>query len=195
MARSIDQAKRTEAFRLWCRTRDLAGIGVELDISLPTLRKWKLEDQWEAKLKDLGAAFAQEALTLQRMHESLVFRDLWGDIKKCEVLEAKVAEAVLIEGVRPKTWGEVIQTMKFVRDVKASIHERLGAGVRGNAPPEAAGADKMPLTEEDREKLSSMMKLVNKETTPPPPSMIGTKATPAVAPEDLPPEAVSEVPQ
>lgn len=121
MPRPPQIEKRQAAFNLYLKCRNLLQVSRELDIPAATLHVWKRDGQWDEKILNQQQLLSHYQGVLQKAQENLQIDSQITELKLLEFLEAKVAELLLSENVRPTSWKDVLITIDFVTKQKRLI--------------------------------------------------------------------------
>jgi transposase-like protein len=185
MSKLSDPRKREEAFALYCRYRDMDLVASEFDVTTQTVYNWRREDKWDAKLNDLTTRFSGMMSVLQRAEKDLIVADWFSELRLLEFLELQAGQAIAIDGLRPKTWNESLNTLKFVMERKDKLFER--AKRKTFPPPESSDqpSEEEGISEEQQKAIDEMLRLV--QHTPPDPNPVDsvTGVTPDPEPEEV----------
>jgi len=120
-SRKGDLARRSEAFKLFCRYGNKAEVARRLDVSPATVYGWARSDRWverSAKIRDrlkIHLEFLREAA------DDEIAKLLVADIEFLEYLQSVVSESLISQEIRPRSWKDLIDTQKFVLDQKSRI--------------------------------------------------------------------------
>lgn len=184
MSKIPDPRKREEAFKTYCRYRDIDLIAQESGVSVQTVYNWRREDKWDDKLNDLTSRFQGMMSVMKRAENDLIIADWFSETRLLEWLELQVGQSIALDGLRPKTWNEALATMKFVMDRKDKLFER--ARKKPSTPEEkttALAEDATPAAVAERDAaMEEMLRLVSH--TPPSSDIVDsvTGVTPASEP-------------
>lgn len=125
MTKLSDPRKREEAFKTYCRYRDVSVVAQEQGVTLQTVYNWRREDHWDDKLSDITSRFQGVMNVLHRASEDLVMADMYSEVRLLEFLELQAGQSIITDGLRPKTWNEALATLKFVMDRKDRLFDRV----------------------------------------------------------------------
>ena len=121
MGKIPDVDRRRQAFRLYVRYQNLMQVSKETNIPYATLMRWKDEEDWEQKIKDRQGRLQGSLDILKKAQDNLILQDQVNELKLLEHLETTIHEILLSEEVRPSSWKDVVDTLKFVFQEKRLI--------------------------------------------------------------------------
>lgn len=191
MSKLSDPRKREEAFKVYCRYRDMDLIAEQFGVTTQTVYNWRREDNWDGKLSDLSTRFQGIMAVMKRAESDLIIQDWFAELRLLEFLELQAGQAIAVDGLRPTSWKDALATLKFVMERKDKLFERAKKKptVSDAETPSEETAEE--LSDEQRKSIEEMMRLVSH--TPPDPTPVdsptGLSATvppvPAAEPEDI----------
>jgi hypothetical protein len=121
MSQMQDVERRRQSFRLFARYQNLMQVSKELNIPYATLQRWSKEEDWPQRLKDRQTRLTGSLEVLQKAQNNLILEDQVNELKILEHLETMIHELLINEEVRPSSWKDVVDTMKFVFTEKRLI--------------------------------------------------------------------------
>lgn len=121
MSKIPDIDRRRQCFRLYVRYQNLMQVSKETNVPYATLQRWKDEEDWEQKIKDRQNRLQGSLDILKKAQDNLILADQVNELKLLEHLETMIHEILLNEEVRPSSWKDVVDTMKFVFQEKRLI--------------------------------------------------------------------------
>jgi hypothetical protein len=159
MSKLSDPKKRDEAFKSYCRYRDMDLIAQEMGVSVQTVYNWRREDKWDTKLEDLSTRFQGVMNVMKRAEQDLIIADWFSELRLLEFLELQAGQAIAIDGLRPKNWNEALNTLKFVMDRKDKLFERARKKSVTNENNDAEPVNE-EMTPQQRDAIDEMLRLV-----------------------------------
>jgi hypothetical protein len=183
MSKIADPRKREDAFALYCRYRDMDLVASESGVTVQTVYNWRREDKWDSKLNDLTTRFSGMMSILQRAEKDLIIADWFSELRLLEFLELQAGQAIAIEGLRPKSWNEALNTLKFVMERKDKLFERAKKKTPPPAELSEQPSEEEGISEEQQKAIDEMLRLV--QHTPPDQEPVDTPTGVTPSPEEV----------
>jgi len=117
--------RREQAVQLYRKIGSISGVSREPGMPrTPTLFRWAKEDRWEERNKEIQNQVSKyvEAIEIAK-RDTHVKEDLQ-EMEFLKMLEKIVAEKIISGEVLPRTWREVIETLKFINEEKRLLTGR-----------------------------------------------------------------------
>jgi len=119
MPRTPDVYRRTQAFNLYAKYRNVSRVGKETGIPIATLFVWKKQDKWDDKIVEVQTNLKEQ---LSRSEESNgdnngtaydeLAKDIANEINSLALMDIK-ADAAIEDGYKTMTLVNVIKTKEF----------------------------------------------------------------------------------
>ncbi len=123
MGRNKDTYRREQAFRLYCKTRNVTRVSEELDIPAPTLFTWKKEDKWDERIQEVTSSIQEQiidptdASTIKSDADNEAVRNLsegLADEINSLTLMSQTADAAVATKFKDLSLQQVIKIKEFV---------------------------------------------------------------------------------
>lgn len=116
MARHRDEERREQAFLFYKKHRcNLTKVSNEPDMpAAGTLIRWKREDNWDERLQKQRSDLSEFAGLLKAGQGLPALENDIHELKILEVLERYAGEQVELGNIKPESWKDILETLKYV---------------------------------------------------------------------------------
>ncbi len=130
-----NEARRKEAFKLYCQVGNLAEVARKLGISPGVIYNWSTKYSWKEQ-RDTVLNRLKHFLDISKLAETNeAARMFIGELNALDHINALIAETMVSEDLRPRTFTEAIRGFDFVMKRKHEILTAIKeAEPTGNGP-------------------------------------------------------------
>lgn len=121
MSKLPDYERRSQAFRLFVRLRNISQVSKEIGIPVATLHAWKKEEEWERKVAEMQSRIQGALQVYDRIETNSLMDSQVCELKLLEMLEKEAYDLLKNGTVKPSSWRDVLQTVDLVTRRRALI--------------------------------------------------------------------------
>ena len=171
---SLKENNKERAYALYRQHHRLQAVCAALGTSYGTVFRWRQEGNWDERLlaeqlSTLPATKEELSVSIPTISPQEIQEKVSAELRQLDVLEMRAIAGIVLDDVRPRTWTDVMSTLRFVgerRDILAEKITRLAINMRRADLPLGAGLPEettQRITAEQHIYIKSLVELVTSD--------------------------------